>query len=129
MKKYGVDKFEFQVIAEVEPEQLKETEQKFIEALKPTYNQMNAKGLDIERKKESKKEYRKTDKGKESHRKANNKYKKSDKGKESNRKSCNKYNNQLCLYNGQTLTLNALSMRFWRQGIDNCTIEAKKYLI
>ena len=117
------------MIAEVEPEQLKETEQKFIEALKPTYNQMNAKGLDIERKKESKKEYRKTDKGKESHRKANNKYKKSDKGKESNRKSCNKYNNQLCLYNGQTLTLNALSMRFWRQGIDNCTIEAKKYLI
>ena len=112
MKKYGVDKFEFQVIAEVEPEQLKETEQKFIEALKPTYNQMNAKGLDIERKKESKKEYRKTDKGKESHKKANN-----------------KYQNQLCFYNGETLTLGALSARFRRKGISNPFAEAKKYLL
>ena len=146
MQKYGVDKFEFQVIAEVEEDSLKIIEQQFIEKLKPTYNNINANGLDIERYKETKKEYQKSDKGKESqkesqkeyqksdkskesHRKANKKYKKSDKGKESNKKSCNKYNNQLCLYNGQTITLNALSMRFWRQGISNPVIEAKKYLI
>ena len=129
MQKYGVDKFEFEIIAEVEPDKLKETEQQFIETLKPTYNQMNAKGLNIERCKETKKEYQKSDKGKESKIKANNKYKKSDKGKESNRKSCNKYNNQLCLYNGETITLNALSMRFKRMGIDHCTVEAKKYLV
>ena len=129
MQKYGVDKFEFEIIAEVEEEKLKEKEQQFIEILKPTYNQMNAKGLNVEKYKETKKEYQKSDKGKESHKKANNKYKKSDKGKESNRKSCNKYNNQLCFYNGETLTLNALSMRFWRRGIPHSTTEAKKYLI
>ena len=129
MQKYGVDKFELQILAEVEPEKLKETEQKFIEILNPAYNQMNAKGLNIERCKETKKEYQKSDKGKESKRKASNKYKKSDKGKESNRKSCNKYNNQLCLYNNETITLNALSMRFERRGIPHPVIEAKKYLI
>lgn len=39
------------------------------------------------------------------------------------------YNNQLCSFNGQTITLSALSMRFWRQGIEHPTTEAKKYLI
>ena len=108
---------------------MKETEQKFIEQLKPTYNSNNANGWNIERIKKAQKEYRKSDKGKESKRKASNKYKKSDKGKESDRKSCKKYNNQLCSYNGETITLNALSMRFWRRGLTNPTLEAKKYLI
>ena len=112
INKYGDDKFEFQVLEEVEPEQLKETEQKFIEALKPTYNQMNTKDFDIERCKEYKSEY-------------NSEYNKSDKCK----KARNKYNNQLCCYNGQTLTLNALRMRFLRRGIDHPTQEAKKYII
>ena len=78
MKNYGTDKFEFQVIEEVEPEKLKETEQKFIEILKPTYNSNNAKGLDIERKKEYQKKYEKTDKRK----KYLKEYQKSDKYKE-----------------------------------------------
>ena len=125
MNKYGLDKFDFEILVEVEEGSLKETEQQFIETLKPTYNSNRAKGLDIERKKE----YQKSDKGKESHKKANNKYKKSDKGKESQKKAANKYNNQLCLYNGETLTLAALSNRFWRKGIPHSTIEAKKYLI
>ena len=129
MKKYGLDKFDFQILEEVEPEQLKEMEQQFIETLKPTYNQMNANGLNIERYKETKQEYQKSAKGKESHKEANKKYKKSDKGKESNRKSCKKYNHQLCCYNGETITLNALSMRFYRAGIPHSTTEAKKYLI
>ena len=112
MIKYGVDKFVFEILEVVEENKLKEIEQQFIETLKPTYNSCNAKGLNIERCKKSMKEYQK-----------------SDKGKESNRKSCNKYNNQLCFYNGKTITLNALSMRFKRMGIDHCTSEAKKYLI
>ena len=112
MQKYGLDKFVFEIIEEVEPALLKEIEQQFIEKLKPTYNNYNANGWDFERHKEYQKEYQKTDKG-----------------KETNRKARNKYNNQLCNYNGQTLTLNALSMRFWRQGIDHPTLEAKKYLM
>ena len=108
MQKYGIDKFEFEIIAEVEIEQLKEKEQQFIETLKPTYNSNRANGWDIERRKETKKQYNKSDKGKESIR---------------------KYNNQLCCYNGETLTLNALRMRFKSQGIDHPVIEAKKYLV
>lgn len=129
MQKYGVDSFEFQILAEVETDKLKETEQQFIETLKPAYNNYYANGLDIERRKKACNKYQKSDKGKKSRKKANNKYQKSDKGKESQKKACNKYQNQLCRYNGQTLTLNALRMRFRRMGIDHCTIEAKKYLI
>ena len=90
MQKYGLNKFEFQVIAEVEESFLKEKEQQFIETLKPTYNNYRANGWDIERYKETQ--------------------------------------NQLCSYNGETLTLNALRTRFKRQGISNPTQEAKKYL-
>ena len=99
MRKYGVDKFVFEVLEEVEPEELKDAEQKFIETLKPTYNQMNAKCWDIEM------------------------------CKESHKKAVNKYQNQLCFYNGQTLTLNALRTRFKRQGIPHPSAEAKKYLL
>ena len=108
IQKYGFDNFDFEILAEVEADKLKETEQQFIEKLKPTYNQMNEKDLDIERYKEYKSEYNKTDKCK---------------------KSQKQYYNQLCVYNGETLTLNALSMRFRRMGIDHPTQEAKKYII
>ena len=112
MKRYGLDYFVFEILEEVEIEQLKEKEQQFIETLKPTYNQMNANGLNIERRKEYMKEYQKSKKGKESKKKADKKYK-----------------NQLCCYNGETLTLNALSKRFKSQGIPHPTTEAKKYLL
>ena len=102
MHQYGVDKFEFQVLAEVEEGKLKDAEQQFIEALNPSYNNYYANGLNVER-------------CKESHKKANRKYQK-------------KYESQLCFYNGQTMTLGALGMRFWRKGIPNPIIEAKKYL-
>ena len=108
MQKFGLDKFVFEILEEVEIEKLKEKEQKFIETLKPNYNSNRANGLDFERYKE---------------------YNKSDKRKKSHKKAQNKYDNQLCFYNGETLTLNALSQRFWRQGISNPVIEAKKYLI
>ena len=111
-QKYGVENFVFEILAEVEADSLKEAEQKFIEMLQPTYNSCNAKGWDIERYKKSKKEYEKTDKGKKSRRKAQN-----------------KYDNQLCCFNGETLTLAALRMRFCRRGLSNPSIEAKKYLL
>ena len=104
MQKYGIDKFVFEVLEVVEEGSLKEMEQKFIELLKPTYNSCNANGLDVERYKE---------------------YYKSDKFK----KARNKYRNQLCYYNGETLTLNALSKRFQKAGMPNPTQEAKKYLL
>ena len=116
MQNYGTDKFEFEVLEEVEIEKLKETEQKFIETLKPAYNQMNANGLNIDKRKEYLKEYQKE-------------YQKSDKGKEVHRKAVNKYDNQLCYFNGETMTLCALLTRFRRQGFSNPTEEAKKYLL
>ena len=126
MQKYGVDKFVFEIIEEVEESFLKEAEQKFIELLKPTYNNRNANGWDFERRKQYnksdkykdyQKQYQKTDKFKE--------YRKSDKYKEYQKE----YYSQLCFYNGETLTLRALFIRFKSQGIDHPVIEAKKYLI
>ena len=112
MNKYGVDKFSFQILAEVESDSLKEIEQKFIETLKPTYNSNRADGLDVERYKKWQEEYRKTDKSKE--------YQK---------QYQLEYENQLCLYNSETLTLGALRMRFRKAGIPHPVKEAKKYLI
>lgn len=112
MQKYSLDKFSFQILEEVEIEQLKETEQKFIETLKPTYNRNRADGWDVERYKEYQEEYRKTDKCKE--------YQK---------QYQLEYENQLCLYNGETLTLSTLRSRFRKAGIPHPVIEAKRYLI
>ena len=112
MQKYGLDNFDFQILEEVEIESLKEAEQQFIETLKPTYNSNNAKGLNIVRRKDYQKEY-------------NKEYQKSDKRKEYQKE----YKNQLCSYNGETLTLCALSSRFCKAGIPHSTIEAKKYLV
>jgi group I intron endonuclease len=119
MQKYGVDKFRFQILAPVMPEYLKQVEQELIEMLNPAYNSMNAK-VDVERKKEHHKEwirkYRKTEKGKEINRRQA-------------RKDMKKYHNQSCCYNGETLTLNTLSARFRKAGIEHPTLEAKKYLL
>ena len=124
-KKYGVNKFEFQILTEVEAEHLKETEQKFIETLKPTYNDRNAEGRNAKRYKEYNKEYyqQNIEKYKEHHKEYY----------QQNRKKCNeyqnKYNNQLCIYKNEKLTLAALSTRFRRAGIENPTKEARKYLV
>ena len=112
MKKYGLDKFSFQILEEVEIDQLKETEQKFIEMLQPTYNRNRADGWDVERYKEYQEEYRKTDKSKE--------YQK---------QYQLEYENQLCYYNGETLTLSTLRARVRKAGISHPVIEAKKYLL
>ena len=125
MQKYGLDKFDFQVIAEVEAGKLKEMEQQFIETLKPTYNNINAKGWDIERYKKYNKEYNKEYNKSDKRKKYNKEYKKTNKYKEYKKE----YNNQLCCYNGEVLTLCALSTRFQRAGIPHPQLEAKKYLL
>lgn len=61
MQKYGLNNFDFQVLAEAEVDKLKEIEQQFIETLKPTYNVRNADDWDIEKQNE----YKKSDKRKE----------------------------------------------------------------
>ena len=108
MQKFGLDYFEFQVLAEVEAEQLKEAEQQFIEKLKPTYNNRRANtGVAWNgNKAEYAREY----------------YHK-------HKEYMKEYNNQLCFYRGETLTLGALSARFRRAGIEHPQIEAKKYLL
>lgn len=112
MRDYGLDKFSFEIVAEVEPEYLKEEEQKYIEMLQPSYNNSNAKGLDIKRRNERL-----------------IKYQQSGRGYKVLRKSIKKYQSHLCLYNGETLSFNALACRFNRAGIPHPFIEAKKYLI
>ena len=137
MQKYGVDKFRFQILCPVMPEYLKQVEQECIELLKPTYNNNNAKGWDVERQKETRKKYQQSEKGKETTKKyqqsekgkeTRKKYQQSEKGKETSRKASKKYDNQLCSYNGETLTLSTLRMRFQNAGIPHATLEAKKYL-
>jgi hypothetical protein len=78
---------------------LKEREQYWIDQLNPNYNRNNANGLDFEN------------------------------YKEIVRKGTKRYLNRICLYEDETLTLGALSQRFYKQGIPHPTQEAKKYLI
>lgn len=112
MREYGLDCFSLEILEEVEPENLKQVEQGFIDTLKPTYNDYNAKGWDVEKRKASQ-----------------TKYFQSDKGKQARKIAVNKYLNRLCEYNGETLTLSALEARFQRAGISHPVLEAKKYLI
>lgn len=91
----------------------RQLEQKLIEQYHPKYNILRANtGLGAKKGREA--EY-----GRERYKKY----------KEEILDQKKQYHNQLCFYNGETLTLSALSMRFMRQGIPHPTIEAKKYLI
>ena len=112
MASYGLDNFTFEIIEKTD--NLKEREQYYIEQLKPSYNNNRAKGLDIERSKETtrrrKKEWYKVN-------------------RDEHLTKMKDYYNRLCLYNGETLTLNTLSNRFFRLGIAHPTLNAKKYLI
>lgn len=74
-------------------------EQYWIKQLKPIYNNNRAKGWNTDRYKEAHKRYTKD------------------------------YCSRLCLYNGETLTLNALSNRFYKQRISHPTLKAKEYLL
>ena len=125
MQKYSVDKFDFQVIEEVEPEKLKEAEQQFIETLKPTYNSNRANGWDIERYKKHQIEFYQQNRKK----RIEHQIEYYQQNRKKVRERQNKYYNQLCCYNGETLTLNALRIRFRKSGVEHPTVEAKKYII
>lgn len=104
MKRYGKDSFLFKPIRLCDPEDLKKYEQIAIEKYNPKYNiRVAYTGITIE---EYNKQYYKehTD-------------------------SIKQYQNQQCLYENELLSLNALTLRFYRQGIKHPTQEAKKYLI
>ena len=111
MAQYGLNNFKFEIIEETI--ELKIREQFYIEQLQPTYNDRQANGLDLERRKET-------------NRKDFKRWYKTYREYYLNRNK--EYNNRLCLYEGKTLTLNALGMRFRRQGIAYPYKEAKKYL-
>ena len=114
--KYGVDKFDFQILVMRDPDQLKEKEQEFIEMLQPTYNNYMANGIDVERRKEHHKDYM-------------SKYQQSNRGKEVQNKASKKYFSKVCFYNGEKFTLSALATRFYRAGIEHPVLEAKKYIL
>ena len=124
-QKYGTDKFAFEILEKVESEHLKEKEQQFIETLKPTYNSNRANGWDIERNKKWHKEYYQ-----QNRERYNEKHKEYyQQNREKRKEYQDKYNNQQCLYNGESLTLATLTMRFQKAGIAHPTQEAKKYLV
>lgn len=108
MASYGLDNFTFEIIEETVD--LHNREQYYIEQLKPSYNSKWAKGWNTERYKEI-------------HRRCCKEW------REIHRDERLAYNNRLCLYEGETLTLHALTNRFCRQGIPHPRLEAKKYLI
>lgn len=129
MQKYGIENFRFQVLVQVEPEYLTETEQKFIEMLKPTYNSNRANGRDVERYRKSRiqdcrKWYRSH---RDEHINNQKSYYKAHKDETLARHKI--YYSKLCLYEDETLTLKVLISRFRRRGITNPTQEAKKYLL
>ena len=107
MVQYGLNNFKFEIIEETT--NLKECEQYWIDKLNTSYNSIRAKRTRNER-------IAQTKKWQKSHYEKYITYTRD-------------YNNKLCLYNGETLTLNALSTRFRRQGISSPTLEAKKYLV
>ena len=127
MAKYGRDNFTFEIIEKTD--NLKEREQYYIEKLNPSYNNLWAKGWNTERYKETRR--RCYNKYYEIHRDEwlayNKAYHQAHRDKNLAKKKA--YSSRLCLYEGETLTLNALSKRFRQQGIPQPTLEAKKYLI
>lgn len=129
MQKYGIENFRFQILVQVEPECLTETEQKFIEMLKPTYNNYRANGRDVERYRKSRildcKEWYKAHK--DEHLDNMKAYYKTHKDEKLAKNKA--YYSKLCLYEDEILTLAALSNRFYRQGVAHPTQNAKKYLL
>lgn len=96
--KYGVNNFKFEVIEETN--MLKEREQYYIDLLKPSYNNIRASGIDIER-------------CRESHRQAAKEWLKAHHMERMT--YCNDYDSRLCLYESKVITLSALRKRFYKQ--------------
>ena len=142
MANYGLDNFTFEIIEKTN--NLREREQYWIEQLNPSYNNYWAKGWNTKRCKETCRRCNKE--WNEIHRDKRSAYGKA--YRQAHRDEClarmkdwhkanrikhldqmKAYRNKLCLYEGEILTLNALSARFYRQGIAHAMLEAKKYLL
>lgn len=94
---YGLNNFLFEIIEETD--NLHEREQYFIDLLHPTYNRINANGIDIK------------------------------KQRKRVRKASNKFYNQLVSYQGKVIKLSVLKAKFRKLGIPHATQEARKYII
>lgn len=131
MAKYGRDNFKFEIIEETT--ELKEREQYFIDLLKPSYNNYNAYGQNIERQTETHRSRGRTyyANHKEQCLSKSRSYYKSHRNelREKYRTRNKALYSMLCLYEGETLTLNALTSRFVKKGIAHARLEAKKYLL
>ena len=142
MAEFGLDNFTFEIIEKTD--NLREREQYWIEHLKPSYNSVYAKGWNTERCKEAhrrcSKEYYEIHRderlayGKayhQAHRDEKLAYGKAyNQAHRDERLAKSKdYYSRVCFYEGETLTLKALSIRFCKQGIPHPTLEAKEYLI
>ena len=124
---YGLDNFTFEIIEETD--NLKEREQYYIEQLKPSYNNYRAQGWDIERYKETTRRCNREwyEIHKDEKLTYNKAYHQANRDKDLAKREA--YRNKLCLYEGKTLTLHALSTRFRRQGLPHPTLKAKEYLL
>ena len=123
MQQYGKENFLFKTIWLCVPEELKKCEQLAIDKYNPKYNVYAAYiGM-------SKEEYKEqwdkenADSIKQQHKQYRKEH------ADSIRQQQKQYRNQQCLYENELLSLNTLSTRFSRQGIEHPTQEAKKYLI
>ena len=112
MAQYGRDNFTIEVIEETD--NLREREQYWIDKLKPSYNSRYAKGWNTERRKEA-------------HKRRHKEWYKVNRDERLAKMKANY--SRLCFYEGETLTLNALSAKFSYHGIPHARVEAKKYLI
>lgn len=131
-------------------ENYKQIEQELIGKYNPKYNEKRAfagcgvhKGREVEYWKEYKEKYKeeilKRDKQyRESHKEEMKQYYNSHKEekkqyyeshKEEKKQYSKQYSSQLCNFNGEILTLNALRIRFQKQGILHPVLEAKKYIV
>ena len=107
----------------------KQLEQHLIEQHHPKYNANRANGRDVERYKEYQKEYQKEYYQQNCKKRIEHQIEYYQQNCKKRIEYQNKYNNQPCCYNGETLTLNALRIRFSKAGIAHPAKEAKKYLL
>lgn len=134
MKQYGKNSFLFKPIWLCNPTELKKYEQIAIEKYNPKYNRYVAyTGMSM---KEYMKQYYKEniDKIKQSYKENADSIKQQKKqyykeNTDSIKQKKKQYYNHKCLYENEILSLRALTLRFYRKGIEHPTIEAKKYLI
>ena len=138
IKQYGKNSFLFKPIWLCDPEELKKYEQAAIEKYKPKYNVLAAyTGLSKEEyKKQYQKQYYKENV--DNIKQQNKQYYKENAVRIKQQKKqyyqekadrIKQYQKQQCLYENELLSLNTLSVRFSRQGIEHPALEAKKYLI